>query len=275
MPTASLSKRKAVRAVYAENLINDFGGFNGITPDAIIAFIKGTGILGAIAGLIFVLIKFKVIRLVSVDRGSEWIRAKWGVEQYYRFGKRRGRLVRLKAGRHLLLRGVYDGWEICRREIPLVIENLNQPFRDRVLQFDRITINYKVIAPDTPRGDKLMLRSFLSVRNLDKDNQKSESLDAKVVSITLAKLGAYLHQAQADDFGQPLLSATEWVAITQKTLRKKHGVRLTSVEWTAPTWTVADGANRIAQALSFARIDQSVAAGAADVVELANHTHTA
>ncbi len=222
--------REVVKTMPAANL------FASLSPDSIWALFKGTGLLG-IGGLaIFLMIKHKVVRYVAVDRGSEWIRAKMGVEQYYRFGKRRGRLVRLKAGGHLLIRGIYDGWEICIREIPLTFSNLSQPFQGRMLQFDRLTIGYQVIAPDTPEGDELMLLSFLSVRNTDRDNQKSESLDDKVLAIVLSGLREHLEDVKADTHGLPRLSEQTWVRLVRRKLRRNHGVRITGIEWTAPTW---------------------------------------
>lgn len=226
----------------------------GITPDSIEAFFKGTGILGAVGVLLYLVIRYKVVRLVSVDSASEWIRAKWGVEQYRHFGKRHGRLVRLKAGRHLIIRGMYDGWEVCMREIPLVIKGITQPFRGRMLQFDQLTISYQVIAPDTLEGDKTMLLSFLSVRNLDRDNQKSESLDDKVLSITLAGLGRHLKNAEADEYGLPRLSQKRLIRLVERPLRKKHGVRIVGIMWSEPTWLMGqqqfDAGRMIARALN-------------------------
>ena len=249
----------------------------GLTPSSIDSFFKGTGILGAVGLILFLMIRHKVVRFVSVDRGTEWIRAKWGAEQYYRFGKRRGRIVRLKAGRHLLIRGIYDGWEICTREIPLVVPSLTQPFRGRMLQFDRLTISYEVIAPDSVEGDKLMLRSFLSVRNTDRDNQKSESLDDKVISITLWGLQRLLENTGADKYDLPVMSEKGLINIVKKRLRKRHGVRLTSVEWSAPTWMhgqqLYDAGYLIALALGYTPALSSVKAG--DVLELPSHPNSA
>lgn len=239
--------REVVKTMPAANL------FASLSPDSIWALFKGTGLLGIGGLVIFLMIKHKVVRYVAVDRGSEWIRAKMGVEQHYRFGKRRGRLVRLKAGGHLLLRGIYDGWEICIREIPLTFSNLSQPFQGHMLQFDRLTISYQVIAPDTPEGDELMLRSFLSVRNTDRDNQKSESLDDKVLAIVFSGLREHLQTVEADDYKLPRLSEDLWIKLVECKLRDKHGVQITSIEWTAPTWLTGqqtyDAGYAIAQAL--------------------------
>lgn len=241
--------REVVKTMPAANL------FASLSPDSIWALFKGTGLLG-IGGLaIFLMIKHKVVRYVAVDRGSEWIRAKMGVEQHYRFGKRRGRLVRLKAGGHLLIRGLYDGWEICIREIPLTFNDLEQPFQGRMLKFARLTVSYQVIAPDTPEGDELMLRSFLSVRNTDRDNQKSESLDDKVLASVLSGLRMHLEDpaTEADKYKLPRLSEELWMRLVERKLRGKHGVQITGIEWTAPTWLTGqqnyDAGYEIAQAL--------------------------
>lgn len=248
----------------------------GITPDSVEAFFKGTGILGAVGVLMYLMIRYKVIRIVSVDSASEWIRAKWGVEQYRRFGKRRGRLVRLKAGRHLLIRGMYDGWEVCLREIPLVISGLAQPFRGRMLQFDRLTISYKVIAPDTLDGDTLILRSFLSVRNLDRDNQKSESLDDKVLSIALSGLSKHLQHAARDQYGLPVISKKAWIKLVTKRLRKMHGVEITAIELTAPTWVLGQQQFEAGRLIALALNPELETEGeSAAVLELPSHSQPA
>lgn len=214
-------------------------GQQGITPDTVEAFFKGTGIVGGISVLTFLLIRFKVIRLVAVDQATEWIRTKWNVAQYRRFGERRGRLVRLKEGRHLVIRGIYDGWEVSLKENPLVLEEVTLPYKGRTLMFDRITIGYRVIAPDTKKGDTTMLRSVLSVQDSDREDSGSQNLDQKVEGITLTVLGRVLKGAEPDQYGLPVLPETvdETVfAAANAKLKKLHGVRLVSFEATEPTW---------------------------------------
>lgn len=219
-----------------------FSGFSGVLGQTglnsgdLWAFLKGTGLLGILAGLAILIIRFKVIRLVAVDQATEWIRTKWHVAQYHRHGAKRGRLVRLKAGRHLIVRGVYDGWEVSLKEVAMELSNVTQPYRGRMLMFDRITVGYQVIAPDTPKGDRMMLRSVLSVRDTSRNDGESQNLDQKVRGITLSSLGQVLAATEPDPYGLPLVRDVDLIKATARRLKKRHGVRLVSFEASAPAW---------------------------------------
>lgn len=237
-----------------------FSGFSGVlgqtglTSGDLWAFLKGTGLLGIVAGVAILIIRFKVIRLVAVDQATEWIRTKWHVAQYYRHGAKRGRLIRLKAGRHLIIRGIYDGWEVSLKEVAMELTGVTQPYRGRMLMFDRITIGYQVIAPDTRKGDKLILRSLLSVRDTSRDNGESQNLDQKVRGITLSTLGQVLAATEPDGYGLPVVSDRDIMAATAQRLKRRHGVRLVSFEASAPAWVQGqqqyDAARLIATAMS-------------------------
>jgi hypothetical protein len=226
-------------------------GQSGITPETVEAFFKGTGIIGAAALMAFLMIRYKVIRLIAVDEATEWIRVKWDVARYHHFGKRRGRLIRLKQGRHLIIRGIYSGWEVPLKENPVVVEGVKQPYRKRTLLFDLITIGYVVIAPDTKKGDKTMLRSVLSLRDSNREDGGSENLDQKVKAITLTALGKVLKRAEPDWEGLPVLTESAVIKEAAKKLKKRHGVRLVSFEPSAPTWEL--GSQHYAAAVLIAR----------------------
>lgn len=207
-----------------------------VTPETVNSIFTGTGALMLAGTLLFLMIKHRVVRLVAVDSGSEWIRALWGVEQYHKRGSKKGRLVRLGPGRHLLIRGMYDGWEVCTRQIPLVEKDLEQPFRGKMLKFGRITVNYRVIFDNTPEGDAYMLRHFLAVRNLDRDNQQSESLDDMVLAITLGALGELLSHTEVDPYGMPIISTAAWIEKTRDRLGESYGSEIVSIDVTSPVW---------------------------------------
>jgi len=249
------------------------------SPETLQSFFKGTGILGAIGILLFVIIRYKVIRIVAVDQATELIRTKWHVAQYYRFGVRKGRLVRLKQGRHLIVRGIHDGWEVSLKEVAMELENVTQPYRGRMLTFDRITIGYEVIAPDTVKGDEVMLRSILSVRDNDRENGTSQNLDQKVRGITLQALGQVLTASEPDKYGLPRLSDRAVLAATAKRLKKHHGVRLVSFEVAAPTWAQGqqqyDAAMLIATAMGLNVRDSSETATDDNVIGLPSQSKLA
>lgn len=253
-----------------------FGQF-GVTANAVETFLKGTGILGAIGVVVFLCIKYKVIYLLAVDSATEVVRTRWGVERYYRFGRTKGRLIRLRAGRHLLIRGIHHGWEISLKEVVLPVETVSQPFRGRMLTFDRITLGYEVIAPDTKKGDKMLLRSIKSVRDGDRIGQVSENLDQKVVGIVLTGLGEALKKIDADKYGLPVMTFEVVEQAVKKELRKKHGVRLISFKPTDPTWTQGEQQFQAARLIAAALLgksepedlsDSSASSGDAEVVTL-------
>lgn len=272
---AAFQRRKVVKA-----MVTEVFGQLGITASAVETFFKGTGILGGVAVAIYLCIKYKVVILLAVDSATEVVRVRWGVERYYRFGPLKGRLIRLRAGRHLLIRGIHHGWEVSLKEVVLPMVNVDQPFRGYTLTFDGITVGYEVIAPDTAEGDETLLRSIKSVRDGDRVGQVSENLDQKVIGIVKAGLGPALKQATPDEFGLPEVDLTTMKAVVGKKLRKRHGVRLISFEASAPTWT--QGTQQIKAAQIIARallgktesdvLDVPAASGDADVLPLPVHT---
>ncbi len=263
-------------------MLSEYFGNLGITTSAVETFFKGTGILGGVAVVVYLCIKYKVVYLLAVDSATEVIRTRWGVERYYRFGRLKGRLIRLRAGRHLLIRGIHHGWEVSLKEVVLPVANISQPFRGRMLTFDGITIGYEIIAPDTATGDEMLLRSIKSVRDGDRVGQVSENLDQKVVGIVKAGLGTALEHVEPDAYGLPHVDFKTMKSVVKKKLRNKHGVRLISFEPTAPTWTQGEqqinAARIIAAALlgkteaemldDAAASGDTAASGDADVFEL-------
>lgn len=243
-------------------MVTEVFGQLGITASAVETFFKGTGILGGFAVLVYLGIKYKVVILLAVDSATEVVRVRWGVERYYRFGPRKGRLIRLGAGRHLLIRGIHHGWEVSLKEVVLPMLNITLPFRGRMLTYDTITIGYQVIAPDTAKGDKTLLRSIKSVRDGDRVGQVSENLDQKVVGIVKAGLGPALKQTTPDEYGLPDIDLDQMRRIVGRKLRRKHGVRLISFEASAPTWTQGE------QQITAARIIASALLGNTEAADI-------
>lgn len=257
-------------------MLTEYIGQLGITASTVEAFFKGTGILGGVAVAVYLCIKYKVVYLLAVDSATEVVRTRWGVERYYRFGPLKGRLIRLRAGRHLLIRGIHHGWEVSLKEVVLPTLNVVLPFRGLTLTYDRITIGYEVIAPDTIKGDRTLLRSIKSVRDGDRVGQVSENLDQKVLGIVMATLGTELTQAEPGPYGLPQVDFQTMKRAAGTKLRKKHGVRLVSFEATAPTWTQGTQQIKAATIIAAALLGKTesedikipAAGGNADVLEL-------
>lgn len=234
-----------------------------------------SALVGLAGALVYACVRFKLIRLVSVDEATEWVRAKWGKVQYYRtdrFGHEQGRLVRLKAGRHLVVRGIYDGWEVSLKEILLKAENVEMAFQGRMLLFGSLTFGYEVIATNDKRGDKMMLRSLLSVRNIDRDNQKSEELDQKVIGVVVNELRLYLATAQSDDFYLPIIVDAVLRKRINRVLRA-NGVKLKSWMYASPVWK--DGQMQLDAGTKIADAIRELPFGLPDNVRELPSAHTA
>lgn len=204
----------------------------GLQAESIIDFLKGTGILGALAGVVIILVKFKLVYLLSVEQETEALRMPWGVAKY----RRNGRLVRLRPGRHLVIRGFHDIVVVSKREIPLAFERFPVTIDHRTLELEGV-ISYEVIAPDTPAGDATMLRSVMSVRDTDRQNQTSAGLDAKVRAIVMDWLRQALPSLERDEQGFPLVNFRVVEKGVRKQLKRRHGVRLASFLLHPPAWT--------------------------------------
>lgn len=205
----------------------------GLQAGSVIDFLKGTGILGLTAGLIIIMVKFKLVYLLSVEQETEALRMPWGVAKY----RRNGRLVRLSPGRHLVIRGFHDIVVVSKREIPLSLERFPVTIDGRTLELEG-TIAYEVIAPDTPAGDVTMLRSVMSVRDTDRQNQTSAGLDAKVKAIVMDWLRQSLPTLPRDPEGFPVLTYKKVEKGVRKELKRRHGVRLASFLLHPPAWTM-------------------------------------
>ena len=223
----------------------EFFSMQGGLPN-ISDLLRGTGLVTALLLISWGVVKLKLVYLVSVDQGTELIRARWGVAKSYRtnlFGHKKGRLVRLKAGRHLLIRGFHDGWEIPLKEIVITVKRLETRYLGKALMYDNVTIGYMPWTDDSPEGDAAMLRFFLSTRNIDRDDQKSEAMDAKITGTVLSQFSEYQNSCPADEYCFPLVNEGQFllgVNEVEGVLYKTHGTKLVSLKATLPIWNPAE-----------------------------------
>ena len=223
----------------------EFFSMQGGLPD-FWDLLRGTGFLTVFLLIAWGAVKLKLIYLISVDQGTEMIRARWGVAVTYRtnwFGHKKGRVVRLKAGRHLLIRGFHDGWEIPLKEIVLTVDRLETRYLGKALMYNNVTIGYMPWTDDTPEGDAAMLRFFLSTRNIDRNDQKSEAMDAKITGTVLSQFTEYQNSCPADEYCFPVINEEQFllgVNDLRGVLYVAHGTKLVSLKSTLPIWNPAE-----------------------------------
>ena len=99
-------------------------------------FLRTTGLLGAIVGIIVLCVKFNLARLFVVEQGTLGLPFQLGKVQYHKRGIKKGRLRRLKPGGYLFVRALKDIIVVSMREIPLKLERIPVTYRNRTFQFD-------------------------------------------------------------------------------------------------------------------------------------------
>lgn len=236
-------QRKVVKTMLSA-LAGSFGlGFGNLFD-----FLRTTGLLGAIITVIVLCVKFKIVYLLVVEQGTEGILFRLGKAQYHRFGKKKGRLRRPQPGGHPFIRAFNDIVVVSKREIPLKLEKTPVTYKKRTFLLDG-TISYKVIAPNTRKGDKLMLRSVLSVRDPNRDNEVSRALDIKVLGIVGSGLQQLVDMAEPNKNEFPILRFEDLEPLVRDKLKRLHGVRLVGFEQAPMGWLPVDGIHEVARKL--------------------------
>ena len=210
----------------------------GIDPK--IAGIWGSVLL-VIFTLAFVIIKYRVIRLVAVDQATELVRTRLGAVRKYGYGSRKGRLVRLKEGGHLVIRGVHEGWPVSKAQMVSKLDKKELGLNGYGYIVETITINYKLLATDDEAGDEAILKYLLSTQDTDRENQISEGVRLMVEGIVLNQL-----EHAVDDSPIPVVSEDTLKKLVQGELYE-YGVELTRFTMTPPSPTIAHGVLKLPQ----------------------------
>lgn len=185
--------------------------------------------------ILYVLIKFKVIELVSVDQATELVRTRWKTARYYKFGKRKGRLIRLKPGRHLIIKGIHGGWPVPTAEIISTLLDEQLSIGGRAYMIHRVSIGFQVHTTDDPIGDEAVLRYLLSIQDANRGDQIPEGLLQKVQSIIMR----WLPDATVNDpFGIPTAVESTLERLVHDELYA-HGVELSSFHMISPSLAVS------------------------------------
>ena len=190
---------------------------------------------------IFLLVKFRVIRIVAVDQATELVRTRLGAVRKHHFGSRKGRLVRLKEGGHLVIRGVHEGWPVSKAQMVSKLDKKELGLNGYGYIVETITITYKILATDDEAGDKAILKYLLSTQDTDRENQISEGVRLMVEGIVLH------HLAHAvDDSPTPVVSEDTLKKLVQGELYE-YGVELTRFTMTPPSATIAHSVLKLSQ----------------------------
>ena len=212
----------------------------GISPSSLGKF---TGI----AVIIFLVIKYRVIRIIAVDEATELVRVRFGKVWRRLSGKRKGRIVRLKPGGHLIIRGVHAAWPISRAEMVSKLEKKELALHGYGYIIDTITIGYRILATDDEDdedGDAAILRYLLSVQNPNREDQISEGVRLRVEAIVMH----HVPDAMSDDHALRVSESTLKELVREQLYA--HGVELTSFTIMKPSATIAHSILKVVKVLA-------------------------
>jgi hypothetical protein len=217
---------------------------------------RGVGIGTLVLASLYVVIKFKVVDIVSVQEGTRAARSSWGRAKYHRYEipahwawaerwhwsrrmkHRKGRLVVLGTGRHLVIRGLHGLIVINLRDIPSDLPQRNMAFKRRTLIFDG-TLVWRIHYEDSEWGDQCLYNSIWSVRDTNVHDQDISHLTQKVLSLVMNALRLHLPVTTADQEGFPLVTVGQLSALCGDELITKHGVELVDFLPAPMSWTEA------------------------------------
>lgn len=203
------------------NPVSFFGGINvGNMTDAM-SLLKGTGIITLLIGLIYLLIKFELINLVSIEEETIGIRTRWGRPHY----KRNRRLDRLEPGRHWKIKGMHGIILRNLRDNPANLGEIILNFQGRTCRTE-MTLVWAVAGEDSPKGDQDLYNSIYKIRDTDREDQDVSVLEQMVTRSTLDGLRRMVSGASADQDGFPELSLKKLKRQVGRQLRANYGIRL-------------------------------------------------
>jgi hypothetical protein len=186
--------------------------------------------LGALfLGVLFLTIRFELMKVHSVPEGSVAPRTRWEKPRYYRSNRqwlrfitwmkrfqhleyymnRKGRLVVLPSGGHLLVKGMHGAADVNLREELLTIPAQDVTFKGRTLHLGPLEINWRLDWQDTPEGDRLLENRLWFVADTNILDGTLGNYEAKLLAVLRRALSLHLKDAEADPHGFPMLKLKE------------------------------------------------------------------
>jgi hypothetical protein len=234
------------------------------------SFLKGSSILTIAGLLLYSIIRWKVIELVSVETSTVAIRTTWGKPRYYnrrtyklflwgawnsewvmrgtawamrfsrveKFVSRLGRLVVLHPGVHKVFRGWHGLIEINLREIPLDMGKMEMTYRGRTLAYDPVVI-VQLDYSDDHAGDRNLINSVYSVRDTQLRDQSMDNMRAKIKAMHARAFADVQGRVSKDKQGFPKFDLGHIQDAIAEELLTLHGYRTKKVLIPPMAWTDA------------------------------------
>jgi hypothetical protein len=152
----------ALGALVPLSLIPD-GGFltgsvMGITTD-FMGFLRGLSITTILALVVWMIWKFEIICLISVQEGTVAIRTSWGRPRFHRTNRqeRKGRLLVLHPGRHLIVKGLHGLVVVNLRVDVLQMPTQKMTVKGRTFIREGMLFDWRIPYEDSFEGDLRLL----------------------------------------------------------------------------------------------------------------------
>jgi hypothetical protein len=237
----------------------------------VMGFLKTSGIFTGIAGVVFVVVKFKLVEVVSIENETVALRQSWGrVKHYYprtarfvswllgnfvlappllsfvltrspRFSLRletAGRLVVLHPGAHEVFRGMHSLIVVSLREIVLKMPEETVTYRGRTLHY-KLTPTLKVAYDGTWWGEQNLLKSVFSVRDTNIHDGDIGVLRDKLEAIFGNATAKIQVSANPDSQGFPKLKAKHFRREVGRRVLDLHGYWMCELLPGPMSWTEA------------------------------------
>ena len=248
------------------NPVADFFG----NPD-VMGFLKTSGIYTGIAGILFVMIKFQLVQVISIEPETVAIRQSWGRVKYYNprtarlvdwlsrnsvlatplmsFAMnhsprlctrlaRAGRLVVLHPGPHEVFRGMHNLIVISLREIVLNMPKETMTYKGRTLHY-KMTPTLQVAYDGTVWGEQNLLKSVFSVRDTNFHDGDIGVLRDKLTAIFEAAATRIQAVATPDKNSFPKLKTKQFRQEAGAQILDLHGYRMRKLHTAPMSWTEA------------------------------------
>jgi hypothetical protein len=166
--------------------------------------IKKVSIVTVLGAILFLMVRFEITTIHSVQEGTVAVRTSWGRPKYSRYGSRKGRLVTLQAGRHLMIRGLHGLVVVSLREEHISLPAQEVTFKGRTLQMYPLDINWRIEWEDTLEGDKILLNRVWFVADNNVHDLAIGTFETKLHVLLKKALSMHLEVADASDDGFPV-----------------------------------------------------------------------
>ena len=208
----STHQREVIQMETAANL------FQGVFSGNSLGILKASGVLTALGGLIFLIVKFDLIKWIVIEDGQRGLRVRWGRAKK---DKKTGEYKILKPGgkRYLYFKVIHAVAVVNIRVSASSLGQLTVTFKGH-----KILMTMKTLweIEDTPQSIR---DSVFSVNDPDRFDTTNKTLEELVVGFSKQAVVAALRTTQADEDGLPILDLDMVKEHIDKDLREVYGVK--------------------------------------------------